>query len=89
MTSFELPRLDNPAVKAKGTVRPSAKPIIMSRTMSPWSEWDSLATWASWGERISMLGSVDMLAILRCDCLAILKIMISIISALHTDLYFL
>lgn len=89
MTSFELPRLDNPAVKAKGTVRPSAKPIIMSRTMSPWSEWVSLATWASWGERVSMLGWVDMMTILRCDCLAILRIMISIISALDIDLSFL
>lgn len=61
MTSFELPRLDKPAVRAKGTVRPSAKPIMMSRIMSPWSEWDSLAMWASWGERVSMLGSVDMM----------------------------
>jgi hypothetical protein len=29
--------------------------------MSPWLEWDSLAMWASWGERVSMLGSVDMM----------------------------
>lgn len=29
---------DRPAVKANGTVKPSAKPMIMSRMMSPWSE---------------------------------------------------
>lgn len=28
---------DRPAVRANGTVRPSAKPMIMSRIMSPWA----------------------------------------------------
>lgn len=43
-TSLVLPREDRPAVRAKGTVRPSAKPMVMSRMRSP------LAVWCSeWG----------------------------------------
>ena len=45
MTSLEEPRLDRPAVSANGTVRPSAKPMIMSRIMSAASEWLSPARW--------------------------------------------
>lgn len=34
MTSFVLPRLERPAVRAKGTVRPSEKPMMTSRRTS-------------------------------------------------------
>ena len=42
MTSLDDPRLDSPAVRAKGTVSPSLKPMIKSRTRSPCLAWDSL-----------------------------------------------
>jgi hypothetical protein len=43
ITIFEDPRLDKPAVRAKGTVMPSAKPMVMSRMIAPDSEWRSEA----------------------------------------------
>ena len=57
---------DRPAVRANGTVRPSAKPIMISRTISPWSEWTSLwkarlrLDWARLisGRDNSVLGSI-------------------------------
>ena len=42
MTRREEPRELKPAVRAKGTVRPSAKPMMKSRTRSLWVEWCSL-----------------------------------------------
>jgi hypothetical protein len=55
MTIFEDPRLDKPAVRAKGTVMPSAKPMVMSRMIAPDSEWRSEAAWVGIGA--SLIGS--------------------------------
>ncbi|KAL0541825.1 hypothetical protein IC582_021889 [Cucumis melo] len=38
---------DRPAARAKGTVRPSETPMIMSRTMSPAVKCFSLCCWRS------------------------------------------
>ena len=45
MTSFELPREERPAVRAKGTVRPSAKPMMASWMISLEPECRSLCAW--------------------------------------------
>lgn len=42
MTILEDPREERPAVRAKGTVRPSAKPMMLSRTKIPLRAWCSL-----------------------------------------------
>ena len=53
---------DRPAVKANGTVSPSAKPMMASRTKSLWEEWCS---WCGGpcGIAILLLGVVTVLVL--------------------------
>lgn len=68
MTSWVSPRVERPAVRAKGTVRPSERPRVASARRREWAFVFGFGEGFCWG--FSLVGGrvVDVDEVESCEC---------------------